>query len=249
MQNIPFILEAGLNHLGDEKKAKKFLNFFLNSKYKKLTFQINTTDYYKKHAHQLSNDFYKKAIELANKKKKKIGLAVCDNNSFEKYLNLKFHFFKLLSIGIKNKKLISLLKKTKKEIFISLGVANNSTIKNCLRQFGRKSKINLIYTNLSYDPKDLNLKKIDELKKKFKLKVGYGHHYNNEMPIYLCKVLNYDFIFLYVKSKYINNLKKKLPDDFHAIELDNLNSIEKKLVEINELMTNRKLNKRIKIFE
>ena len=49
LQNNSIILEVGLNHLGSEKKAKKYLNFFLKSKFKKMTFQINTVEYYKKH--------------------------------------------------------------------------------------------------------------------------------------------------------------------------------------------------------
>lgn len=249
VQNIPIILEAGLNHLGNEKKAKKYLDFFLKSKYKKMTFQINTLEYYRKNPHQLSDAFYRKAIRLANSKNKKIGLAVCDPENFKNYTNFGFHFFKLLSIGIKSDKLIGLLKKTKKEIYISLGVADESSIKNCLNKFGRKSKLRLAYTNLSYDPKDLNLKEIKNLKKKFKLEVGYGHHYKNEIPIILSSILNCDFIFIYVKSKIINKFDKNLPDDLHAFDLNDLWKIHLKLNEVNELFKNRKTNRRIKIFD
>ena len=249
MQNNPIILETGLNHLGDEKKAKKYLDFFLKSKYKKMTFQINTLKYYRKYPHQLNDAFYRKAIKLANSKNKKIGLSVCDPDSFKNYINFGFHFFKLLSIGIANDKLISLLKKTKKEIYISLGIASHSLIKNCLNKFKTKSNLRLVYTNLSYDPKDLDLNEIENLKKKFNLEVGYGHHYKNETPIILSSILNCDFFFIYVKSKIINRFDKNLPDDRHAIDLNNLDKIDHKLSEANELFKSRKTNRRIKIFD
>ena len=249
VQNNLIILEVGLNHLGNEEKAKKYLDFFLRSKFKKMTFQINTPKYYKEHPYQLSDTFYEKAIKLANSKNKKIGLAVCDPDSFKKYINFGFHFFKLLSIGIKNDKLISLLKKSKKEIYISLGIANHSLIKRCLNKFRSKSNLRLVYTNLSYDPKDLDLKEIENLKKKFNLKVGYGHHYKNKLPVILSSILDCDFIFIYVKSKIINKFDKNLPDDKHAIDLNDLGKMDLKVSEVNELFKSRKTNRRIKIFD
>ena len=167
-------------------------------------------------------------------------MAVCDPDSFKNYISFGFHFFKLLSIGVENDKLISLLKKTKKKIYISLGIANHSLIKTCLNKFGTKTNLRLIYTNLSYDPKDLNLKKMENLKKKFNLEVGYGHHYKNELPIILSSILNCDFIFIYVKSKIINKFDKDLPDDRHAIDLNDLEKMTLKLSEVKELFKNRK---------
>ena len=107
------ILEAGINHFGKSKEAEKFLDFFLSSKFTHLSFMIQTTQFYKNFENKinfkLTNSFYKKAILLAHKKKKKIGLAVCDPISFGEVSNINFDFYKLLSISINDKLLINAL--------------------------------------------------------------------------------------------------------------------------------------------
>ena len=91
------------------------------------------------------------------------------------------------------------------------------------------------------------MKSIENLKKKYNIQVGYGHHYKNELPILISRILNYNFIFLYIKSKYISK-SDKLPDDLHAIDINDLKKLEIKLSEVQSLITNNKLNTRIKIF-
>ena len=248
MNKTQIIIEVGMNHMGNIHKAKKYFNFFLKSEYKKITFQINTPQYYKKKPYILKRSFYENILKLAKKNNKQVGLAVCDINTFKPLSNLKFDFYKLLSISINDKKLIDLLKKTKKEVYISLGIADNYKIKKCLKQFGKKNRLRLVYTNFSYDAKDLNLKTITNLKHLYNLKVGYGHHYNNLIPIILSKALDYDFIFLYIKSKKINKSDKNLPDDLHAVDINDLNKINLKLEEVSKMLKNDKINKKIKIF-
>ena len=154
---------------------------------------------FKKIDFELPVSFYINAINKAKFKNKKIGLAVCCSKSFKKYENIKFDFYKLLSISINNKKLIQTISKFKKKIFISLGKGTNKNIKNCINNFSKNSNLNLIYTSMSYDSKDINLNRIKNLKQKFKLPVGYGHHYRNEIPIYLSKLFGSDFLFIYIK--------------------------------------------------
>jgi len=246
------ILEVGLNHLGNEKKALRYLNFFLSSNYKRLTFQINTKKYYSKFSHKLSQSFYKQALYKAKKRNKKIGLAVCDPETFKDYSEIKFDFYKLLSIGIKNPQLLSMLNNLKKEIYISLGIADDAKIKNCLKRLSLvpKKKIYLIYTSLSYDPNDLNLNRIKYLKKKFKLKVGYGHHYINILPLLFSGIFDYDFIFTYIKSKKININCENLPDNKHAIDIEDLNKIKSNQLEIKSFTKNKKkMNSKIKIYD
>ena len=246
------ILEVGLNHLGNEKKALRYLDFFLNSNFKKLTFQINTKKYYSKFSHKLPQSFYKQALFKAKKRDKKIGLAVCDPQTFIDYSGIKFDFYKLLSIGINNPQLLSMLNNLKKEIYISLGIANDVKIRNCLKKlnFIPKNKIHLIYTSLSYDPNDLNLNKIKYLKKKFKLKVGYGHHYKNILPLLFSDIFDYDFIFTYIKSKKISINCKNLPDDKHAIDIEDLNKLKSNQLEIESFTKNKKkMNSKIKIYD
>ncbi len=56
------ILEAFPNYFGKVKEAKEYLNFFLNSNFQKLTFQINTKEYYKKYSFRLPTSFYNYAL-------------------------------------------------------------------------------------------------------------------------------------------------------------------------------------------
>ena len=117
-----FFLEAGLNHLGSLKEANMMLNFFLKSKFKYLTFMIHSKEFYKKMKkrinYNLPRSFYEKAIKLAKKNNKKIGLSVCDFETFKNYYDLNFDFYKLLGISINDKYLIQKLKKKNKKIYI-----------------------------------------------------------------------------------------------------------------------------------
>lgn len=118
------ILEAGINHFGKLRLAKKILNFFLNSSFSHLTFMIHTENFYNQFKKKninfyLPKNFYLKALEQAHKKNKKIGLAVCDEKSFFFYKEINFDFYKLLSIAITNKKVINILNKKKRSICFS----------------------------------------------------------------------------------------------------------------------------------
>ena len=243
------ILEVGINHFGSTKDANDYLNFFLKSEYKFLTFQIQTKKFNEKNLKKIDFElpvsFYKKALNKAKSKNKKIGLAVCCPKSFEKYQNIKFDFYKLLSIAINNNKLIKILTKLKKKVFISLGKGTNTNIRNCIKKFSKNSNLNLIYTSMSYDSRDLNLNRIRNLKIKFRLPVGYGHHYKNEIPIYLSKLFGSQFLFVYVKKK--QKKGRYYPDDLHAIELDKLNTLKGRLREIDTISTNKKVNTKIKL--
>ena len=242
------VLEVGINHFGSIREANDYLNF-LKSDYKFLTFQIQTKKFYEKNFKKINFElpvsFYKKAIHKAKLKNKKIGLAVCCPDSFEKYKDIKFDFYKLLSIAINNNLLINLLSKFRKKVFISLGKGTNKNIRNCINKFSKNSDLNLIYTSMSYDSKDLNLNRIKDLKQKFKLRVGYGHHYKNEIPLYISKIFGADFLFIYIKKKHKKG--RNYPDDLHAVVIDELKSLGSKLIEIDTILTNKKVNTKIKL--
>ena len=243
------ILEVGINHFGSMKEANDYLNFFLKSDYKFLTFQIQKNKFYKKHFkkinYELPLSFYEKALKKAKFKNKKIGLAVCCPLSFKKYYNIKFDFYKLLSIAINDFKLINMLSNLKKRVFISLGKGTDLNIKNCIRKFKKKVNLSLIYTSMSYNPKDLNFDRIAKLKQKFKLPVGYGHHYKDDIAIYMSKYFKSEFLFIYIKK---NSKKDRIyPDDMHAIEIKNIKDLKYKLDQIDIILTNKKINTKIKL--
>ena len=83
---------------------------------------------------KLDRKFYINLIKKCHKRNKKVGLSVCSVETFKEIKDLKFDFYKLLSIGINNFKLIKQLKIKKKPVFISTGFgASDLNIKKCLK--------------------------------------------------------------------------------------------------------------------
>ena len=245
------VLEVGINHFGSVSEANRYLDFFLKSDFDYLTFQIQTEEFYKKFYKKINFElplnFYLNAIRKSKNKNKKIGLAVCDVNSFKKYENLNFDFYKLLGISINNYKLIDILSSKRKEVFISLAKGTDNKIYNCIKRFNCENKLRLIYTSMSYEAKDLNFNRINYLKKKFKVPVGYGHHYKDDSAIFCAKTFNIPFIFLYIKNFQKKN--RKFPDDKHAFFIKDLSILINKIRCVDIFLKNSKINTSIKIDE
>ena len=247
-----FILEAGINHFGNENEAKYILNCFLKSKVECLTLQAQTKTFYenykKKINFKLKNSFYKSAIKIAHKNNKKIGLAVCDLQTAKELQNINFDFYKLLSIAIKDDKLIKYLKTKKKAVYISTGKATDKDISKCINSFGEKKKLVLLHTPMSYEKSDLNLSRIKYLNQKFNIRSGYSHHYQNVSPIPLLMPLKPNCIFIYIKGR-----KRKgqlFPDNKHAIYFKQLPKLLDDCVSINAMFgKGSKANTKIKIFD
>ncbi len=231
-KKIPsFFVEAGINHFGNMKEANKILHFFLKSSFKNLTFMLHTQDFYDKKKLEgidfsLPKIFYARAIIACHKKKKKFGLSVCDLETYKKFEHLNFDFYKLLSIGINNKNLIYEIRKKNKPIFISTGFnASNKKISKCLKYFKNKEKITILHTPMTYDISKLNFRRIHNLKKLFKLPVGYSNHNDNFNTLNILSAYNPACIFIYCKP-----LRKKnriYPDHKHALYLEELDKTKK----------------------
>ncbi len=236
-----FFLEAGLNHLGSLKEANMMLNFFLKSKFKYMTFMIHTKEFYKKMEkrinYNLPKSFYKKALKLAKRNNKKIGLSVCDFENFRNYSDLNFDFYKLLGISINKKRLIQSLKKKNKKVYISVAHGSDLKIIKCIKYFGSSKNLALIYTSRSYNPNDWDLNRINYLSK-FKIPVGYGHHYKNILPIILSSFFKTSFFFIYIKN--FTKGKKLFPDDDHGIFTSDLDKIIFQLQETKILLKKKK---------
>ena len=207
------VLEVGINHFGSVSLANSYLDFFLKSDFEYLTFQIQTEKFYKKFFKKINFElpvkFYFDAIEKAKNKNKKIGLAVCDVNSFKKYENLNFDFYKLLGISINNYKLIDMLSLKKKEVFISLAKGTDNKIYNCIKRFNSKNKLRLIYTSMSYEPKDLNLKRINYLKKNLKYLLATGIIIKTRLQYFAQKLLI--FLLYFCTSKILRKIIVSFP--------------------------------------
>ena len=247
-----FILEAGINHFGNENEAKYILNNFLKSSVKCLTFQAQTKNFYENFKNKidfkLKSSFYKNALRIAHKKNKKIGLAVCDIQTGKELQNINFDFYKLLSIAVNDEKLIKYLKTKKKFVYISTGKATDKDISKCINSFGGKKKLILLHTPMSYEKSDLNLSRLKYLKKKFNIESGYSHHYRNTSPIPLLMFLKPNCIFIYIKGR--KRKGKLFPDNKHAIYFKQLPKLLDDCISINVMFgKGHKANTKIKIFD
>jgi sialic acid synthase SpsE len=93
----------------------------------------------------------------------------------------------------------------------------------------------------------LNFNRINYLKKKFKIPVGYGHHYKDDSAIFCAKTFNVPFIFLYIKN--LQKKNRKFPDDKHAFFVKDLNILINKIRCVDIFLKNSKINTSIKIDE
>jgi len=226
-----FILETGTNHLGKIQKAEKFINFFIKSSFKKITFMCQSELWYKKKLKsgknfKLPKSFYIKKLKLLHKKNKKLGLSVCDTETYNELKDVNFDFYKLLSVSINNYKLIEMLKKKNKPVYISSGFnASLSQIRKCLKKFGNYKKITLLHTPMVKKHNELNFKKINHLKKKFKINIGYSNHFFDFKTLFALTSYNLSAIMLYIKPS--DDIKIKYPDDNHAIRMNKLEELKK----------------------
>ena len=77
-----------------------------------------------------------------------------------------------------------MLKSKKKPIYISTGFkVNDQKIKKCINLFSKKNKLSLLHTPMTYSISELSFEKINNLKKKFNLDVGYSNHNNDPRTI------------------------------------------------------------------
>jgi sialic acid synthase SpsE len=229
--------EVGLNHLGKEDYANDYLNFHLNNSFECLSFQIRENEFYqreeKKHL-RLNELFYEKTVDqYCNVAHKKIGLSVSSLDSIKNIINLKFDFFKILSIAAKDTNLIdTLLKKTDAHIYISIGSLNLEEINKIIEMYIDNDRIKFNYTQLSYNSGNINFLNLLDFTSKYENKFSYGHHYINDIPIILSKSIKNCDIFIYLKG----SKKVKHPDEAHAIEFKNFTNLLIKIDEIDQIL-------------
>ncbi len=197
------IAEVGPNHNGSLKTALKMIDKIARTGADVIKFQLaKPENVYSKDAfkaeYQKKNDKNKSIMQMSKKiqlKKEdhfklkkacnKAGvLYACSAFDLEslKFLDKKINipFFKIPSGEILSLDLLKYMSTSKKPILLSTGMSNFKEISRALNILNKKNKkeIILMHCVSSYPPKkkDLNLNVIDELRKRFKKKVGYSDH-------------------------------------------------------------------------
>ena len=229
--------EVGLNHLGNKDYANEYIKFHLNNDFESLSFQIRESKFYKREEKKhlnLDQIFYEKISEnYKSFQNKKIGLSVSNLDSIINIIPLKFDFYKILSIAAKDEFLINtLLEKTDSEIYISIGSLNLIEINKIIEMYLNNKRIKFNYTQLSYNAENVNFLNLIKFSNKFGSKFSYGHHYTNDIPIILSRLIKNCDIFIYLKG-----LKKvKHPDEMHALNFKNFVNLLSKINEIDKII-------------
>jgi N,N'-diacetyllegionaminate synthase len=196
----PYIIaEIGINHEGKINYISKLIRSAKKSGANAVKFQIFNANsladknskikknYYKKNKKETLFQMWKR-LELNNKKlslifnlcnKVKIDLifSIFDKESLLRINKNKIKFIKIASSDINDFPLLKEIKKYKKKVIISTGMSNEFEIKKITNFFGKKNIFLLHCVSLYPCPVEkINLKRIDTLRKKFKMQVGFSDH-------------------------------------------------------------------------
>ena len=215
-----FIAEIGLNHLGDIRTLNQYLKFLLASKVDGITIQILKDSFYigKYKKFKINSKQIKNFINKIKNKKKLVGIVTDDIKKIKFLRKLKIDFYKVLSSNIYDLELINKLIRTNcKNVFLSTGLVNNFELNKILKRIEKK-KISLIHTSFKKNRSQINLRRINMLKKKFKLPVSYGNHSKFLGSLREAHKYKPNAIFFYVKTK----KKANFPDNIHAIKLNKI---------------------------
>ena len=203
------IAEAGVNHNGDIKLAKKLIDVAKEAGADAVKFQTFHADEIVTLKSKKANYQHRAKEKTQYKMLKNLELSFdefqelkkyCDNKDIEfistpydiksvEFLNkIGVNRFKVASADIINKPLIEAITKTKKQIILSTGMAALGEIErtiSLINDFGN-TDIALLHCTTSYPtPYDqVNMNVLDTLKKAFGLPVGYSDHtLGIEIPI------------------------------------------------------------------
>jgi len=202
---IKIILEAGVNHNGSLKKAKKMIDIASKAQADYIKFQTFTADdlvtktapkalYQKRNTKkqetqykmlkklELSEKDHIKLIKYSNKKKIKFLSSPFSIKSFNLLRKLGLRTIKIPSGEINNYPYLKYIGRFNKKIILSTGMSYLSEVKNAIKILTKagtnKKNIIVLHCNTEYPSplKDINLNSMITLKKKLGLKVGYSDH-------------------------------------------------------------------------
>lgn len=186
------IAEAGINHNGNYKTARKLIYLAKHAGADAVKFQLFNTEKF------INKSIYPKIY----KRFKKLEFKVSEWNSLKKYskkMKIKFFFsifdeqslilnnklkidlIKIPSGEITNIKLLEKINLEKKEVIVSTGMSNINEIKSALKTL-KNCKINLLHCLSEYPAKieNLNLNFLNSLKKIPGVsKIGFSDHSDN----------------------------------------------------------------------
>lgn len=207
------IAEAGVNHNGSVKLAKKMIDEAVNAGVDYIKFQTfkaeklvsvyaEKADYQKSTTNveesqfemikklELDLDTHKKLFQYCNKKHIKFISTPFDLESIDLLFDLGVELFKIGSGEITNYPYLKKIAQKGLPVILSTGMSNLSEVENALGVMFMngldRNKITILHANTEYPTpmEDVNLKAMLTLKEAFKVNVGYSDHtLGIEVPI------------------------------------------------------------------
>ena len=167
--------------------------------WKKMAFNLNQLK-------MLKNESVKNKIDFI--------CSVFDKESLDNVLKLNPKFIKIASSDITDLYLLKLIKKSKKKVILSTGLSNEIEIKRALRILGNSTVLLHCVSSYPCPDKFANLKRIQSLRKKFNVKIGYSDHTIGNKACYTALNLGACFI----EKHFTYNKKLKGAD--HVLSAD-----------------------------
>jgi N,N'-diacetyllegionaminate synthase len=229
--NAPFctiIFELGLNHMGDEGRARRMVDELKSQGASHITIQVvtevsrftrNTDTMANLQRHCLSLEQNLRVIRYAVEMGLNVGATVTDPLMVEPLRSTGVVFFKILSGDLTYEPLIRAASATGLPVYLSTGAASLEEIARALdlaRSRETVVDLRLIHTVLVVPTPAslLNLRNIPELSRVFGIPVAYGQHSDISLALELAVAAGARGVFVYVAEK----KQPELPDGPHAVE-------------------------------
>lgn len=264
-KNTYVIAEIGLNHNGNLILAKKMI---LAAKYagadavkfqsfrtdefmsnKKISYSYNKNkkreNMYKMFNRlEFKNYWYLKLKQFCDKKKIDFLTSVADIDSLKDYLKIKPKAIKVASEDIINYKLLKALSKVNKTIIISTGMADEEEIRKALKIFKNKKKIILLHCVSLYPTHNslININRINTLKEKFNLRVGFSDHTEGIKASVMAAILGA----VVIEKHFTTSRKLSGPDQKFSIEPNELKKMIKEIRLAKDMLGDGKIHPKSK---
>ena len=213
-----FIAEIGLNHLGDKKILNRMIKNLVKKNIYGVSVQILEDSYYdnsRPFRKKIEFREYQKISRILKKNKIRFGVATNNIETIKKLKNIRIDFWKIISPQFFNNDLIEIALKTKKDVYLSCGIASTNDIYVKSKKY---KKLKFIHTSFSEKINDTNMLAINKIREKINKNISFGLHSNLHQLIISAISLQVDKAFFYVKF----NDNKYYPDNQHAINLEDL---------------------------
>jgi len=222
-----FIAEAGLNHNGDIKLAKKLIDEAKSSGASAVKFQTFQTEKFVRKSNkyfdlfkqaQLSYEDFGELSDYAKNQEMTFFSAPFDIESADLLKELGVPAFKIASSDLINMPLIRHVAKMNTPIIISTGLSMMKEIEEAINYclYEGNSKIALLHCIAHYPtiPEEANLDALLQMKQKFSYPIGYSDNGESTLVDSVAVSLGADLI-----EKHFT-LDKKLPGPDHSFSID-----------------------------